>query len=55
MAECYTRHGDRARLRRTGLSVEELVKYVADDGAGGTAVFVGTTRDSFEGEHDHAG
>ncbi|KAI7869235.1 Molybdopterin biosynthesis MoaE [Spinellus fusiger] len=30
--------------------VEAIMKQVADDGAGGTSVFVGTTRDTFQGK-----
>jgi molybdopterin synthase catalytic subunit len=34
-----------AELRDTPLSVDEVLAAVADEGAGGTAVFIGTVRD----------
>lgn len=34
-----------AELRDTALSVDEVLAVVADSGAGGTALFVGTVRD----------
>ncbi|MFL6053590.1 MAG: molybdenum cofactor biosynthesis protein MoaE [Actinoallomurus sp.] len=34
-----------AELRETALSVDEVLAAVADPGAGGTALFVGTVRD----------
>ena len=32
------------------LNVQEIIQSVGDDSAGATAVFVGTTRNSFKGE-----
>ena len=32
------------------LDVEEIIRSVGDDGAGATAVFIGTTRNSFKGK-----
>lgn len=37
-------------LRETPLSVDEVAEAVADPGAGGTALFVGTVRDSDGGQ-----
>lgn len=43
--------GDFAMLTETELDEKRAVKHVADDGAGATVLFSGTTRDSFQGEH----
>lgn len=37
------------RLTYEPLDVQSIIKSVGDDAAGGTAVFIGTTRDSFKG------
>ena len=34
------------------LNVNEALMAVADDSCGGTSIFIGTTRDSFEGKPD---
>lgn len=39
-----------AAVRDTPLSVDEVLRAVADHGAGGTAVFVGTVRDTDHGK-----
>jgi molybdopterin synthase catalytic subunit len=38
-----------AELRDTPLSVDEVLAAVADEGSGGTAVFIGTVRDEDHG------
>ena len=37
-------------LTYQALDVEEIISSVGDDGAGATAVFIGTTRNSFKGK-----
>lgn len=44
-----TPQGDVALLTLRPLKVEEVLASVGDKGVGGTAVFVGTTRDHFNG------
>ena len=34
------------------LNAEEIIKSVGDDSAGATAVFIGTTRNNFQGSYD---
>lgn len=41
---------DCAMLTYSRLSVEEAVAHVADDAAGATVLFSGTTRNTFEGK-----
>ena len=36
------------------LDVQQIIQSVGDDGAGATAVFIGTTRNSFKGKADSA-
>lgn len=36
-------------LTHDPLETQQIIQYVADDKAGATAVFIGTTRDSFKG------
>ncbi|KAH9858117.1 molybdenum cofactor synthesis 2 [Lenzites betulinus] len=43
----------RCALTYEPLNVQAIIQAVADDGAGATAVFIGTTRDSFKGERTH--
>ena len=38
-----------AVLTYDDLKVQQIISSVSDDGAGATAVFIGTTRDSFRG------
>lgn len=40
-------------LTHQPLDVEQIVKSVGDDSAGATAVFIGTTRNSFKGKYPH--
>ncbi|KAG1749942.1 Molybdopterin biosynthesis MoaE, partial [Suillus paluster] len=37
-------------LTYKSLEVDEIIKSVSDDGAGATAVFIGTTRNSYQGK-----
>jgi len=41
---------DELKLTHEVLSVEECTNLVSDDGAGAISLFVGTTRDNFEGK-----
>ncbi|KAJ9478108.1 Molybdopterin synthase catalytic subunit [Pseudozyma hubeiensis] len=43
-------HGDEAILTYDVLGEKEAIRSVADDGAGATVLFSGTTRDSFRGK-----
>ncbi|SPO21996.1 related to molybdopterin synthase large subunit [Ustilago trichophora] len=43
-------HGDEAVLTYDELQEKEAIRFVADDGAGATVLFSGTTRDSFKGK-----
>lgn len=36
-------------ITHAALDVDEIIRLVGDGGAGGTAVFIGTTRNSFKG------
>lgn len=40
-------------LSYDALDVQAIIQSVADDGAGATAVFIGTTRNSFKGKYAH--
>lgn len=40
-------------LSYKSLKIDEIIKSVSDDGAGATALFIGTTRNSYQGT-DHA-
>lgn len=42
-------------LSYDALDVQTIIQSVADDGAGATAVFIGTTRNSFKGKYAHDG
>ena len=44
--------GDTFELTYERLDTESIVNTVKDDGAGAIATFIGTTRNSFQGEHD---
>lgn len=33
------------------LNIDDIIKSVGDNGAGATAIFIGTTRNSFKGIH----
>lgn len=44
-----TRYGDIAILTYDELQEKKAIRAVADDGAGATVLFCGTTRDSFKG------
>ena len=39
-----------AVLTYSKLNTESIIREVSDDRAGATAIFIGTTRDSFKGE-----
>lgn len=45
-----SQHGDEAVLTYDVLDEKDAIAFVADDGAGATVLFSGTTRDSFRGE-----
>ncbi|SJX61893.1 related to molybdopterin synthase large subunit [Sporisorium reilianum f. sp. reilianum] len=45
-----SQHGDEAVLTYDVLDEKEAVSFVADNGAGATVLFSGTTRDSFRGK-----
>ena len=45
-----SRLGDAAVLTYDELDEKEAMRFVADDGAGATVLFSGTTRDSFKGQ-----
>ncbi|CDS82235.1 related to molybdopterin synthase large subunit [Sporisorium scitamineum] len=45
-----SQHGDEAVLTYDVLDEKDAIAFVADDGAGATVLFSGTTRDSFRGK-----
>lgn len=45
-----TSFGDTLELTYEKLNAESITTTVQDDGAGAIALFIGTTRDSFQGE-----
>lgn len=49
-AKTSTEHGDLFELTYQTLDAEAITQSVQDNGAGATAIFLGTTRDSFEGK-----
>mgnify|MGYP002718954343 FL=1 len=49
-AKTTTSFGDILELTYEKLNTEVIIASVKDDGAGAIAVFIGTTRDSFQGE-----
>ena len=52
-AKTTTSLGDTLELTYEKLNTEAITATVKDDGAGAIAVFIGTTRDSFQGKLHH--